>query len=67
MCKYCDKSDTDYRLLNIHGYEYSGIEISMNSRGSLRVRTYKDLKPNSLFDSQDIFRLNYCPVCGREF
>lgn len=64
MCKYCNANHNDFILLN-NTFDYSGIEISMNKQGMLRVRCYCDEMDG--FVSQDIINIKYCPVCGEKF
>lgn len=64
MCKYCNAKHNDFILLN-NTFDYSGIEISMNKQGMLRVRCYFDEIDG--FASQDIINMKYCPVCGEKF
>lgn len=61
-CAYCDRSDNDFVLLN-QSVEYSGIEISLNRQGMLRVRYYDENNQN--FITQDIIEIKFCPNCGR--
>lgn len=63
-CPYCECSNDDFQQVN-QSVEYSGIEISLNRRGLLRIRTY--LNDKEIFDAQDITELKYCPLCGKQF
>jgi len=63
-CKFCDKDNTDFGLLN-ETMEYSGIEIAMLFKGMLRARYYPTLSYEDLFENQDIVNINFCPICGR--
>lgn len=63
MCEYCeDKVDRYYKNLTTTA-EYSGLEISLHPKGTLRVRAYLG---DDLFKAQDIVNVNYCPMCGRK-
>lgn len=73
MCKYCESRD--FTPLN-STTDYSGIEMSLNDQGILRVRSSsihesgtnaKVTRNQYLFDSQDIVNIKYCPMCGRRF
>lgn len=63
-CPYCERDDNASVPLN-QGYEYSGLEVSVNRQGELRVRYYEDVNQN--FVSQDIVEINFCPNCGKRF
>jgi hypothetical protein len=60
-CKYCSAENNDFIPLN-DTVDYSGIEISLNQQGMLRVRYYDINDPN--FVTQDIINIKYCPMCG---
>lgn len=60
-CKYCNAENNDFITLN-DTVDYSGIEISLNRQGMLRVRYYDVNDPD--FVTQDITNVKYCPVCG---
>lgn len=60
-CKYCSAVNNDFIPLN-DTVDYSGIEISLNRQGMLRVRYYDINDPD--FVTQDIINIKYCPVCG---
>ena len=62
MCKYC--KSRDFTTLN-KTIKYSGIEISLNDQGILRVRV-SDLAPDWTVNLQDIVNIKYCPFCGRK-
>lgn len=61
-CIYCDRDDNDFVPLN-ETFGYSGIELSLNKQGMLRVRYYDTDDTN--FITQEIVNLRYCPRCGR--
>lgn len=61
-CVYCDRKDYDFVPLN-ETFGYSGIEISLNKQGMLRVRYYDINDPD--FVIQDIVNIKFCPNCGR--
>lgn len=63
-CPYCECDTNDFQQLN-QTTEYSGIEVSVNRQGMLRVRTYAD--GDELFESQDIVEIKHCPLCGKKF
>jgi hypothetical protein len=63
-CPYCETDSNDFVLMNRTG-EYSGIELSINRQGMLRVRYYGI--NDDTFESQDIVNIEYCPKCGRKF
>ena len=44
--------------------EYSGIEMSVNRQGMLRVRVLDD---DGGFTTQDIVEIRSCPLCGKRF
>lgn len=62
-CKYCNAVNNDFIPLN-DTVDYSGIEISLNRQGMLRVRYYDINDPD--FVTQDIMNVRYCPICGCE-
>lgn len=64
-CPYCECETNDFVLAN-QNVSYSGIEISINRQGLLRVRTYIN-GVDDYFDSQDIIEIKYCPLCGKKF
>ena len=61
-CKYCNREDNDFVMLN-ETAEYSGLEITMNKQGMLRIRHYSS---NALWATQDVVNIKYCPICGRK-
>lgn len=62
-CEYCNKILPDYRKLSLQS-EYSGIEARfLDDKGLLRIRVF-DM--DDMMETQDIVRLNYCPMCGRK-
>ena len=63
-CPVCNCDSTDNIPLN-DTTKYSGIEISLNKLGELRVRTYSD--SSDYWESQDIINLKYCPLCRRKY
>ena len=63
-CPYCEYNDNHFIDVN-QSKEYSGIEISLNKQGMLRVRYYDD--NGDVFISQDIVQIKHCPYCGKEF
>lgn len=64
-CPYCESGTNDFVRIN-YNVEYSGIEMSLDRFGKLRVRTYIN-SIDDYFDSQDIIEIKYCPFCGRRF
>lgn len=63
FCPYCNATNNDFILLN-QTVDYSGIEMSLNRQGMLRVRYYDINDPN--FVTQDIVEIKYCPNCGKK-
>lgn len=64
-CPYCENDTDDFIELN-QTAEYSGIEMSLDKTGCLRVRVFPfGLSEN--FESQDIVEIKYCPCCGKPF
>lgn len=63
-CKYCEHENNDFVVLN-DTKEYSGMEITLNRQGMLRVRYYDD--DSRIWFSEDIINVKFCPMCGREF
>ena len=63
-CPYCEADNNDFMPLN-QTVEYSGIEISLNRQGMLRVRFYNDV--GHIWFSEDIINIVHCPMCGKEF
>ncbi|MBQ8298420.1 MAG: hypothetical protein IJX99_01120 [Clostridia bacterium] len=61
MCKYCEDK-TGFTPIN-RTVDYSGLEISMSSKGMLRCRAYMF---KELFETQDVVNINYCPMCGKK-
>lgn len=61
-CPVCCSGSNDFMIINEDTALYSGIEVSLNRQGMLRVRCYDDF--NELFTSQEIVRLVNCPMCG---
>lgn len=64
-CLYCETETNAFTQIN-QASDYSGIDISLNRQGMLRVRTYRNLG-DVVFDTQDIVEMRYCPYCGRPF
>ena len=63
QCPYCEADDNQFIPLN-ETKDYSGIEISLNKQGMMRIRFgYADCV---CFESQDIVNIKYCPMCGRK-
>lgn len=66
-CKYCENETNDFIEIN-DTFRYSGIEMSMNRQGMLRVRV--DLGPSELhknvFETEDIVNIKFCPFCGKK-
>ena len=58
MCKYCDRNDNDFVLLN-ETSEYGGIEMALNRQGMLRTRYYDD--NSRIWFSEDIINVKFCP------
>ena len=63
-CPYCEADNNDFVPLN-QTVEYSGIEMSLNRQGMLRVRFYNDV--NHIWFSEDIVNIKSCPMCGNAF
>ena len=64
-CKYCESDSNDFIQVNEATVDYSGIEVSLNRQGMLRVRYY-DLNGDT-FVVQDIVNIAHCPMCSRKF
>jgi len=62
-CPYCEQETNDFVVMN-QTVEYSGIEISINRQGMLRVRV---LANDGSFTTQDIVETHHCPLCGKQF
>ena len=62
-CKYCEHENNDFVLLN-DTKEYSGMEITLNRQGMLRVRYYEGY--NQLWSTEDVINIKFCPICGRK-
>ena len=62
MCKYCEDK-IGFTPIN-NTVEYSGLEISVSSKGMLRCRAYMF---KETFNTQDIVNIKYCPMCGKDF
>lgn len=65
-CPYCESDTNAFEPLN-ETIDYSGIEMSLNRQGMLRVRTYFLMTDGRIFDSQDVINIKFCPMCGRKF
>lgn len=63
-CPYCEADNNDFIPLN-QTVDYSGIEMSLNKQGMLRVRYY-DFNGDT-FVVQDIVNIKCCPMCGKAF
>lgn len=63
-CDYCNGKDNRFVRLN-KTKDYSGIEMSLNPQGMLRVRVNDD--ETGSFTTQDIINVCFCPMCGRRF
>ena len=63
MCQYCEADNNDFFVMN-NTTDYSGIEMSINRQGMLRVRYYTE---GGIWFSEDIVNIKYCPLCGRKF
>lgn len=61
MCEYC-KEENCFIPLN-DTVDYSGLEMSISSKGMLRTRAYMF---KEIFETQDIVNINYCPMCGKK-
>ena len=59
MCQFC--SEKGFIPIN-NTVEYSGLEICVNRLGLIRVRNYNF---KDIFETQDIAKINCCPMCGR--
>jgi hypothetical protein len=64
MCQYCNAKNNDFILLNQDTAMYSGLNISINRQGMLRVRS-NDYDPDG-FQSQEIVNIKFCPICGKK-
>lgn len=62
-CPYCESETNDFVPMN-QTVEYSGIEMSVNRQGMLRVRVLDD---DGGFTTQDIVEIRSCPLCGKRF
>ena len=62
-CPYCESETNDFVPMN-QTVEYSGIDMSVNRQGMLRVRVLDD---DGGFTSQDIVEIRHCPLCGKRF
>lgn len=62
-CPYCESGTNDFVPMN-QTAEYSGIEMSVNRQGMLRVRVLDD---DGDFTTQDIVEIRSCPLCGKRF
>lgn len=62
-CPYCESGTNDFVPMN-QTAEYSGIEMSVNRQGMLRVRVLDDYGG---FTTQDIVEIRSCPLCGKRF
>jgi hypothetical protein len=62
-CPYCESGTNDFVPMN-QTAEYSGIEMSVNRQGMLRVRVLDD---DGGFTTQDIVEIRSCPLCGKRF
>lgn len=60
-CPYCESGTNDFVPMN-QTAEYSGIEMSVNRQGMLRVRVLDD---DAGFTTQDIVEIRSCPLCGK--
>lgn len=59
----CESGTNDFVPMN-QTAEYSGIEMSVNRQGMLRVRVLDD---DGGFTTQDIVEIRSCPLCGKRF
>lgn len=64
-CIICDNKTKSFTQVN-QTSDFSGIEISIDGEGLLRVRTYNNVK-QMIFENQDFIKLTYCPFCGEKF
>lgn len=62
-CPYCESDG--FNVIN-QTAEYSGIEVTVDRHGLLRVRTYTN-DGVFCFEAQDIVEIKYCPLCGKAF
>lgn len=62
-CPYCETDNNDFVMMN-QTVEYSGIEMSLNRQGMLRVRFYDR---SDVWFSEDIVNIKHCPMCGKRF
>ena len=62
-CPYCESGTNDFVPMN-QAVEYSGIEMSVNRQGMLRVRVLDD---DGGFTTQDIVEIRSCQLCGKRF
>lgn len=67
-CPYCEANTNQFYPIN-HTIEYSGVDISLNRQGMLRVRVldYTDDPQTIGLLTQDIVEIKYCPLCGKKF
>lgn len=67
-CPYCEINTNQFNPIN-QTVEYSGIEMSVNRQGMLRVRVLDctDDSPTIGLLTQDIVEIKYCPLCGKRF
>jgi len=67
-CPYCEINTNQFNPIN-QTIEYSGIDISLNRQGMLRVRVldFADGPQTIGLLTQDIVEIKYCPLCGKKF
>ena len=67
-CPYCEIKTNEFNPMN-QTVAYSGIELSLNRQGMLRVRVLDchGYSPTIGLATQDIVEIKYCPMCGKRF
>ena len=66
-CKFCGGNDNTFHIINAETAAYSGIELSINRQGMLRVRVYDDYEcETALPRSSEIIMIAACPNCGAD-
>lgn len=67
-CPYCQAKTNQFNPVN-QTVNYSGIEMSLNRQGMLRVRVFDciDDLPTIEVLTEDVVEMKYCPLCGKRF
>ena len=67
-CPYCGIDTNQFNPIN-QTVGYSGIEVSLNRQGLLRIRVLdcSSREPTIGLLSQDVVQIKYCPMCGKQF